>query len=70
MKAKVELHIVVDEDGVKGVQIIGPSEVHVEGHHMYFRIRHLIPELDQEIRRLLQDKQINGEKKLEEGTEH
>ncbi|MGE5446645.1 MAG: hypothetical protein ACM3SR_18935 [Ignavibacteriales bacterium] len=49
MKTKVELHIVIDREGVRSVQIIGPSEVHPEGHDLYFQIRDLILELDRQL---------------------
>lgn len=61
MKEKVELHIIIDEDGVRGVQIIGPTEVHPEGHDMYFKIRGLISELDYKITRLLEVSGGNGD---------
>jgi hypothetical protein len=62
MKAKVELHIVIDKGGVRSVQIIGPSEVHSEGHDMYFKIRHLIPQLDMEIQKVLKINETYGDK--------
>jgi hypothetical protein len=62
MKSKVELHIVIDKDGIRSVQIMGPTEVHQEGHDLYFKIRHLIPQLDQEIQRLLKDNERAGDK--------
>ncbi|HEX3037276.1 MAG TPA: hypothetical protein VHT73_19500 [Thermodesulfobacteriota bacterium] len=63
MSQKIELHIVVDEKGIRSVQIIGPPEVHPEGHDMYFKIRHLIPSLNQEIQ-----KALGNETNFEEGA--
>lgn len=61
MKAKVELHIVVDQDGIQKIQTIGPSEVHPEGHDMYFKIRHLIPQFDREIQKVLGNNGATGD---------
>lgn len=64
MKAGFELHIVIDKHGVRSVQIIGPSEVHPEGHDLYFKIRHLIPRLDEEIQKVLKINEMNGDKEV------
>jgi len=56
MRLKPELHIVIDNDGVKSVQIIGPPEIQSEGHNIYFKIRDLIPEFNKKILN-----RINGE---------
>jgi hypothetical protein len=61
MKAKVELHIVVDKYGIQKVQIIGPPEVHPKGHDMYFKIRHLIPQFDKEIQKVLGNNGASGD---------
>lgn len=53
MKPKAALHIVVDREGIQKIQIFGPSEVHREGHDMYFKIRHLLPQFDREIQKVL-----------------
>ncbi len=62
MSPNAELHIIVDKDGVRSVQIMGPTEVHPDGHDLYFKIRHLIPQLDQEIQRLLKDNERAGDR--------
>ncbi len=56
MMPKVELHIVLDGDGVRSVQIIGPPEVHPEGHDLYFSIRDLILEFDKIIQKRFEQK--------------
>lgn len=60
MKEKFELHVVIDEEGVRSVQIIGPSEAHQEGHAMYFKLQHLFPELDKQIKEILKNEECNG----------
>lgn len=66
MRDKAEVHIVVDPDeGVQGVQIIGPAHTHHEGHSAYFRIQDLIIDLDKAIRERLNRKkeEYNGAKR-------
>jgi len=63
MKAKVELRIVINEDGIRGVQVTGPSEVQMDGHDIYLKIRHLIPLLDKEIQKLLQNGGLDVDEK-------
>ena len=67
MRQKIELHIVLDRDGVRGVQIIGPSETHLEGHDIYFNIRDLVLEFDRAVQKRLKEKE---EYEFERGNEH
>lgn len=62
MKTRAELHIVIDREGVRSVQIIGSPEFHPEGHDLYFKVRHLIPKLNQEIQNLLKSDEVDGNK--------
>lgn len=67
MKAQVELHIVVDREGVRGVQIIGPSDIHPEGHDLYFSIRDLVIQFDKSVQKRLRERE---EHRFEEGNKH
>lgn len=68
MRQTVELHIVIDKEGMRGVQIIGPFETHPQGHDLYFKIRDLVRDFNKAIqKRLMQEKE---EKNLETGKEH
>ncbi|MGE5445805.1 MAG: hypothetical protein ACM3SR_14625 [Ignavibacteriales bacterium] len=67
MSPKVELHIVIDHDGIRGVQIIGPSETHLQGHDLYFNIRDLVLEFDMAVQKRLKEKEDNN---FERGKEH
>ncbi len=57
-KKSAEFHIVIDRDGICCVQIVGPAEVHAEGHEIYLQIRDLVQKLDKEI----QERLGNGKK--------
>jgi len=66
MKAKPEVHIVVDGDGLKSIQIIGTPEAQILGHHLYLTIQNLLPNLDKDIQKALKRNKIgdfrtNGE---------
>jgi hypothetical protein len=54
---KAEVHIILDLEGVNCVQIVGPTEVHPEGHNLYMLIRDLVQEFDKSVRDRLEDKQ-------------
>jgi len=59
MRNKPELHIVIDQEGVRSIQLIGPVETHSIAHEIYLKIRHLIAELDVEITEELKRENIN-----------
>jgi hypothetical protein len=46
MRKITELHIVVDFDRVKCVQIMGPPDTHREGHELYLKITDLVKIFD------------------------
>ena len=68
MGKKVEIHLVIDIDGLRSVQIIGPPEVHPEGHDLYFSIRDLVLDFDKIIQRRFEQKRNDDE--IEKGNEH
>lgn len=61
---KAFVHIIVDEQGVDSIQIVGPSESHSQAHDLYFLIRDLVMEFDKGIRERLRyqnhDEEYNG----------
>lgn len=59
-KEGCRLNIIVDEEGVEKVQIIGTAEEHTKGHEFYMRIRDLILRLNKEI----QERVVNDNKNL------
>jgi len=59
MRKKPELHIVVDDQGVRSVQLVGPVDSHAIAHDIYLRIRDLIARLNTDIQ-----KELDMEKKL------
>lgn len=67
MRQKAELHVVIDLDGVRSVQIIGPSEVHSEGHDLYFNIRDLVMEFDRAVQKRLRERE---EEEFGKASEH
>jgi hypothetical protein len=67
MMARVELHIVIDRGGVRGVQIIGPPDIHPEGHDLYFSIRDLVLQFDEAVQKRLRERE---EHRFEKGNEH
>jgi len=53
MKTKPEVHIVVDGDGLRSIQIIGNRDAQILGHRLYLTIQNLLPNLDKEIQKAL-----------------
>ena len=60
---KVEVHVILDWEGVNCIQIIGAAEVHPEGHDLYMQIRDLVQEFDKAVQKRL--RQERGEHNLE-----
>lgn len=54
---KAEIHIILDLEGVNCVQIVGPTEIHSEGHNLYMQIRDLVHEFDRAVKERLENKQ-------------
>lgn len=55
MKTKPEVHIVIDEDGLKLIQIIGNYETQILGHQLYLKIQPLLANLDKDIQKILKN---------------
>jgi len=58
MKTKPEVHIVVDGDGLRSIQIIGNHEAQILGHHLYLTIQNLLPNLDKKIQEALKKNKL------------
>lgn len=54
---KAEIHIILDLEGVSSIQIVGPIEVHPQGHALYMQIRDLVQQFDKVVRERLENKQ-------------
>lgn len=60
-KNTVEIHIIVDKDGVNSIQIVGPTETHPNGHDLYLHIRDLVQDFDRAIQqRIKEGKELNA----------
>jgi len=59
MRKKPELHIVVDDEGVRCVQLVGPVDSHPIAHDIYLRIRDLIARLNADIKKKSDIEKIN-----------
>ncbi len=55
MPKNLELHIIVDEDGIKAIQILGTAEEHPKGHSLYMKIQDLILQFDREIQKRIKN---------------
>jgi len=58
MRQRTELHIVIDQEGIKSVQIVGNAENQNIGHELYLKIHHLIPDFDQKIQRAIRNQRV------------
>lgn len=55
MPNKLEIQIVIDNEGVKCVRIVGSSEEHKTGHSLYIQLLDLIENFDKEIQKRLNE---------------
>jgi hypothetical protein len=54
--SNVEIQIVIDNEGIKCVRILGSSEEHEAGHKMYFQLFDLIKNFDKAVQARLKEK--------------
>ena len=53
-KKKIELHLVIDDTGIKDIKIYGVSGVEGRGQEMYEKIKDLLPTWNNEIREVFE----------------
>lgn len=59
MKTSVELHIVLDSEGVSCVKIMGPPDTHNEHHELYLKIVDLVKEFDKIVQKRMKEVESN-----------
>ena len=65
MRKNTEIHIVIDFEGIRCVQVVGDSNNHEAGHDLYFKIKDLITDWDSQVKERLQSvlQSLNDEMK-------
>jgi len=53
MRKNTEIHIVIDFEGIRCVQVVGDSNNHEVGHDLYFKIKDLITDWDSQVKERL-----------------
>lgn len=51
----MEVHLVVTREGLLKIQIVGPTESHIEGHDLYFSIIDLVRDFEESIKRRFEE---------------
>ena len=54
-KPKVELHLIIDSDGIDYIQLVGSAESHDEGQSLYYKLIDVIQAFDKNIQKKLNE---------------
>ncbi|HEX3035505.1 MAG TPA: hypothetical protein VHT73_10285 [Thermodesulfobacteriota bacterium] len=57
-KKRIELHVVIDDSGIKTIQIHGDPGVENHGKEMYEKIKDLLPRWNREIQRVFENEKF------------